>query len=266
MKRHNFESAYIKLLVYGASGVGKTRLCGTFDQDERTARALILNAAGNPITLRDNSPPPIVFDVTSFSDVSEVINFLRAPKPDHPFRKRYDIPPDVNFKTVVVDTITELQRIIVYEVAGLPYDVGSSGPIDLTQSPITRLADWNLILSRMLSLVSVLVQLPLHVVITAQERLITNETDSISSYVPMIQGAAQVHIPAYMNIVGRLVRRVRLPDGSVASSEDTGTRRTASVLFTESGGRYYAKNQYDPEIPRELVDPTATKLLRRSEK
>jgi len=39
MKRHNFETAYIKLLVYGASGVGKTRLCGTFDQDERTARA-----------------------------------------------------------------------------------------------------------------------------------------------------------------------------------------------------------------------------------
>jgi hypothetical protein len=250
------------MLVYGNTGVGKTRFVGTFDDDPRTERVLILNSAGNPTSLRGAARPPYVFDVTSLRDIAEVIDFLRDQSPERPFRKKYNIPADVVFRTVAVDTLTELQRMIVCEVGGVPYDLTSANVLDVDVSPQLQIQGWGQVLGRTLNAVSLLVQLPMHVIFTAQERAVVNDqTGVVTSYGPILQGAAIVYVPALVNLVVRIVRRVVLDGGKVVSQEDPAQRKIASVMYFEGAGQCVAKNQLDPRLGVSMIDPTAKKIL-----
>jgi len=250
------------MLVYGPAGSGKTRFGGTLNLDERTAPVLFLNAVGNPVSLRDYDPQPYVVDVESLRDVSYIFNFLRTQRPDHPFRQQLNIPEDVVFKSVVLDTLTEMHRMITCEVAGMPYefytrDLSSETPVDFSESPKLEYSHWQQVLTRTLNVVSLFLRLPMHVVLIAQENRLTDEEGKEIGFEPLFQGQSRRYVPTWAEIVAHIQRRssmVETPGGTMR-------RRTISVMRFSASDKYYAKNQVSIALGKEMEQPTVTKIL-----
>lgn len=262
MRQSNLDVPLLRMLVYGAPGTGKTRFIGTFDDVEDTRRVLILNAMGNPSVLASRPERPFVFDVSSLADVSRVVEFFSRGQPaDHPFRSQFEIPREVRFNTIAIDTLTELQQIIVYESAGVPYDVGV-GVRDLSVIPELTRASWGGVLMRTTNVVRYLCQLPVHVVFVTQERAVVDERlGQVVGYAPALQGASAVYVPAVANLVGRMVRRVS-DAGRTVAREDPEGGRTVSVLFLDGAGMTQAKNQLGVNLGSKIIDPKAETFIK----
>ena len=75
MKRHNL-TPYVRLFLYGHSGAGKTTLCGTAADSDKTGPVLHLNAAGNPVSAAKAGYDHI-FDLNKgMSDLWNIHQFL----------------------------------------------------------------------------------------------------------------------------------------------------------------------------------------------
>jgi len=247
----------LRILPYGQPGTGKTGFCGTFDQDERTARTLFLNAAGNPIRIMKQEPAPIVLDIESIKDFNLVYSFISGGQnKEHKFRELYEIEPEITFKTVVIDTITEVQRMINLDLMGI-------GMANFNEEAVMRIQDWGTSLTKVINLVNLFYSLPVHVIITAQERAEIDDATSRINYKPYLQGQAVDIAPAYAEIIGRMRRMIRGPQtGSPAIAEEASTDSDiVTVMYFESAGKYMAKNQVDLRIGKHMANPSATKIL-----
>jgi hypothetical protein len=264
MKRNDLQSLYLRMLVYGLGGSGKTGFAGTWDTDRRTARCFYINAAGNPVRLRHQTPAPYVFDVETLNDLGGCWDFLRDQRPDNKFREKYSIPPDVVFQSVVIDTITEIQRIIIAELAGRPY-IASCVPmrtrVDMNDAHVTNPGEWGVILQRTINVVNLFYQLPMHVLLTSQERGDFDDAGKLVRYSPALQGQSSEQVPSYAEIVGRMVRRARRPDDNALVAVESTSGDSVGVLQLAQAGKTSAKNQVDVRIPKEVADPTITKIL-----
>lgn len=94
--RGTIKSNGIKCLVYGASGVGKTRLCAT------APKPLIISAEGGLLSLYDEEIP--CYEVNSVAQINEILSILKSSK------KIKD-----NVKTVCFDSLTEIGEIVLEE-------------------------------------------------------------------------------------------------------------------------------------------------------
>jgi hypothetical protein len=81
----------IKMVLYGRSGVGKTVFASTLPNP------LILAAESGTASIRDRMKDVTIIDVTSYDDVLLALEFLRKDTQNR-------------FKSVVIDSISELQR------------------------------------------------------------------------------------------------------------------------------------------------------------
>ena len=87
------EGAGVKVLCYGNSGIGKTRLCAT------APAPLILSAEGGMLSLREYDIPVVVIDsVETLLSVNEWC---------------YTSPDANNFQTICLDTISEIAEVIL---------------------------------------------------------------------------------------------------------------------------------------------------------
>jgi phage nucleotide-binding protein len=83
----------IKVLVYGISGAGKTRLCATTDQP-----ALIISAESGLLSLRDHDIA--VIDVASIEDVREAYDYVTSKEGQ-------------KFAWVCLDSISEIAEVVL---------------------------------------------------------------------------------------------------------------------------------------------------------
>src|ERR1700748_466992 len=84
------------LMVYGNSGVGKTRLTGSADDVPELRKVLHLDIEGGTMSLRDAHPTVDVIRIQNFNDLKTVYEALR--NPGH------------GYSTVVVDSVNEMQK------------------------------------------------------------------------------------------------------------------------------------------------------------
>lgn len=84
----------LKVLVYGQSGAGKTRLCATTDQP-----TVIISAEAGLLSLRDTDIP--VIEVTSIEDVHEAYRFVTQAQEAKDFR------------WVCLDSISEIAEVVL---------------------------------------------------------------------------------------------------------------------------------------------------------
>ena len=87
----NIASKYVKILVHGPAGSGKTRLCGTTG-----GKTLIINAEGSLLSLRGQSID--VFTVKSLVDVRTIYEYLLT---------------DTVFDWVCLDSISEVAEVVL---------------------------------------------------------------------------------------------------------------------------------------------------------
>lgn len=187
MKSLSETPMYVKMLVYGDSGVGKTWLSCTAPEP-----LLILSdwAVARP-TLerlrRDKGIDPMTIFVNSWDDFMDAYAYAAS---------------NVGkYKTVVVDSLTDLNTRAMREVlATATTRRNTHDPDQLEQS------DWGKVANRTLYAVELFRDLPCDVVMTALAQEIKNEMFTAPLVAPK---SAQKRLPAYFNAVGYLVAEQR---------------------------------------------------------
>lgn len=265
----------LRSLIYGDSGSGKTYLVGTATCDERSRPLLVLNARGQPITLRLFSSPPLVIDVSEMSDFNAPYEWIMAGqewKWIEQYRKvgkgsRAQFASAVydyfegepgSFKAVSVDSVTWVQRVSLSQIAGnqtvMPGDMPAR----------TQIQHWGQTLAQLTNLCDLYFQLPVHVIITALTRHDRIEAMGQTMFYPFLWGQSSLEIPSLAELVGRL-----MPLESVDASTAMAFRKDVptewanawNVLLTKGGRNYMAKWQGVLNNPEAMLDPTVAKLL-----
>jgi hypothetical protein len=95
-------SQWINLLVYGKSGLGKTTLAGSADAVPEMRPVLFIDVEGGTESLRHSYPNVSVVRVTSWQEMTNLFNVLRR--------------GNSGFNTVVLDSLTEIQKFNMYEI------------------------------------------------------------------------------------------------------------------------------------------------------
>lgn len=264
------QEPYLKALIYGNSGSGKTYLIGTFMGDERSSPVLVLNAGGQPITFRLFDRPPLVLTVETTKDFNEPYKWILAGQPYEyiesattPFAKAvlyYFGACDANsFKTIAIDSVTHVQRI------GLRGITGSTNVLPGDVPPQTKIQDWGRALAQLTNLADLYYQLPLHVIITALQR--HNEVPTLGDlmFYPFIWGQSALEVPSHAELVGRLLPIASLRQRQIAALEADKKKdelaNARNILLTRGGRNYDAKWQGITNAPDFVLAPTATNLL-----
>lgn len=240
--------------MFGAGGTGKSTLIATFDDALDGDRVLILEAGGNPISIMDREPEPLVVTLETTSDLDRIYAFLLNQNPNHPLRQDLGIGPDVRIGAVAFDTVTELQLIIMDEL------------LNIKQKPTgfrkVQIQEWGDITGNTIHIIRMFRSLPLHLIVACQERHEYDDLTELTNSVPMIRGQGGEAIPAYADLACRLVRKpYREPPKPGQTRTTGGKAEVKTVAFFEPGTTWFAKNQAAPGLLTELVDPTGGKIL-----
>lgn len=275
-------SLLLRALFYGASGSGKTRLIGTATENDATWPLLVLNARGQPISLRFFERRPLVLEVEELTDLNDPHEWISNGQPWEPVARalanRNAPPRPVNpfyaavgdffggvqgrFSCIAIDSVTHIQTRVGDRVAG------NKGTPPGEMPPAVAGFDMFRQMLRMTTNISDLFyQLPIHVIITALERHNEMPTLGITKYYPMLWGQSSLEVPSHAELVGRLLSLKELPGGLRQATEKREgkdvIRDAFNILLTSNARDYIAKWQGLEEQPDYLVEPTITKILDR---
>jgi len=156
----------VKALVYGASGSGKTSFAGTAKD------ALFLSAEGGLLSLAEKAVSYV--DIHSLRDLEEALVFLQK----NPSK----------FKTVIIDSISEINDIIMNE-------------IERRTGRKMQIQDFGELSQKIKSLLRRFRDLDMHVLFLALEKSLT-DNDKVIKVVPEVSGKAATGIAQFMDIVG----------------------------------------------------------------
>lgn len=253
MRKSDLTQPYVKMLLYGVPGSYKTRTASSAALDPRSGPVLQLNVGGNPASISDYPQKPDVFDIESLTDFNQVYDWLAKGQPEgHLFVQNTGVKP--GYKTVIVDTLTDVQRMSFNKVIGVAAEPG-------TIPKNSELQHFNSVLGHMVNFNKLFSSLPMHVIVTAQERTDKDEQTGGTMQAPFIWGQSMVEVCGYYYIVGRMVHRANMGTGMLKVLEDaTGGQKFTHVMLLQPSGKYVAKDQYGKLGPF-IAAPTMTRIL-----
>jgi hypothetical protein len=168
IKTYKPQGHYVKALIYGPSGAGKTVFGST------APRPIFASAESGLLSIAEKAPSYV--DIRSFADLQNLLSFLR--KDGH------------DFKTVIIDSISEINEIIKQE-------------IEKKTGKALESRDWDDLSKKLRSILRAFRDLPMHVLFISLEKAEKDE-DKIVKIVPLLNGKAATEVASYMDIVGYL--------------------------------------------------------------
>lgn len=242
------EAQYLRMLVYGEAGSGKTWFCASGALDELTAPVLFLAYRGQVSSVRSNplfmealdDGRLVILELEKYKELSYVYSWLERGRGSN---ENFDeLFPDEMPKTIAVDSLTELQRSEVMRRAGNP-----PGKF-LTEIEPPQIQHWGSLLNQFTLLAHLFYNLPYHVVFTGLEsvdygKAPVGEMPPITGYRVALQGQAKRQFPAYALVVMRLERaapNVKAFCRGLTRGRRSKTKEQTSVL---------PPKVFDPTIP-----------------
>lgn len=95
-------SQYLNMLIYGHSGVGKTRLAASAAAVEELSPVLFIDIEGGTMSIRDVYPDVDRVRVKSMMDMQNTYQAIRDGK--------------LEYKTIVLDSLTEIQKFSMLQI------------------------------------------------------------------------------------------------------------------------------------------------------
>lgn len=225
------EQAYLKALVYGPHGQGKTHLLGTAQLDARTRPMLLIDWEGNTETLAG-----LDIDVAvcrTWQDMNEVYAMLT--QTNH------------GYKSVGIDSLTELNLYALITEMNRQVALGGKGRD--TQPDAAQIQDYGVTLVQMRRLLRNMRDLPMHVIFTAlDDSDVTPREGTVK--LPMMVGKMRQEVGALMSVVGYL-----------AIEESDGKINRTLLLHSIPKYRVKVRTGWGMEIPETLDNPTVGKIL-----
>ena len=230
---------HANVLVYGEAGVGKTVFASTAPRP-----ILWLESEGGTHSIGDKKDIDVV-RVKTLEDYRQVLRYLHQ-NPD-------------NYKTVVLDSLTETQALILKEIMRAAV---ASEPSRDEFAPL--FAEWGRLAGVMREIIRSFRDLPMNTVFTALTREDTDEMTGRTKVRPRLQPAVADEIPGFMDAMGYLA--VSTPKkgevGAKGVEEDEDGVSVVRNLLLVPTGKYAAKLRAPKgsNPPSHLADPTFEKV------
>lgn len=221
---------FVNLILYAESGTGKTVLAGSADAVEGMSPVLIADVEGGTFSLRSFYPNVRSVRITKWEHIVELYNELR--RGDHPF------------KTVVIDSLTELQKVSMNTIMN---DTVAKDPERDPEVPSVR--EWGKNGEQIRRVVRAFRDLPMNTIFTA---LVSDDRDPKTgkvTYRPSLPGKLAKEVPGYVDLCLFMYRK-ELPD----PNED-GKTINSRLLLSSATEQYVCKDRSN-NLPPVLQEPT----------
>lgn len=246
---------YIKILIYGEPGVGKTRLAGSSADVPEMNDVLYLDVESGSETLREMWPNMPLVRVSTFRQIARVHEFLVRhcqARDDGDTTKLKELQdrvmgpdsmnPPYQFRTVVIDSLSEAQKLNMYLLLNM--EVDERAAIDQEFQP-PEFAEWNKTTEMTRHLVRSFKNLPMHVIFVSGDKEDEGKKTTISFPKELAKS-----LPGFVDAVGYYAAEVKPKEG--------GGRDVERRLYLEAGRRFVAKHRFGSTAVPEgfLINPT----------
>lgn len=221
-------SQYHRLLIYGEPGTGKTVLLGT------APNSLMLEADRGDVSAAVRGSAAMKWPVSDWENIYDAFYYLR------------DGGGCKEFQWVTFDTVTMFQD---RGLDAIMEDLVAKKPHRQMWAPDK--GEYGQNMNRLLRFIRELVDLPIHVAVTAH---IMQDTDHEGEYrfMPAVQGKnMSAKLCSHFSLIGHMSMQV------VENQE-------VPVFSTRKDGKYYSKDRYG--VIGRMKDPTVPKIVSRIEK
>jgi hypothetical protein len=255
VKTHRAER-FLKLLVYGDYGVGKTTLCASAQDVPGMANALIIDAEAGDLSLSSRNDVDSI-RITKFDTIARIYEFLRL---HVRFRDEGNegelirletrlrgapVQKATIYRTIIVDSLSEVQKFAMYKSLGS--DIGTVKLDDDASKP--EYGDWNTQLELIRRLVRAFRDLPMNVIFVASEKVAEDDRKRMIRR-PNFTGSIEREIPGFFDVVGYLM--------AAPGAEGTIARR----LYISPGQQFLAKNRFNRPDIQFLENPKMSDLYK----
>jgi hypothetical protein len=234
VQRVQERSAFLNMLIYGDSGVGKTTLAGSADALPSMRPVLFIDIEGGTESLRRTYPDVEEVRVTTWKEMQEVYSVLYDGKHE--------------YRTVVLDSLTEIQKFSMYQIM-----------FDLVQRKeeadpdIPSVREWGKNIEQVRRFVRGFRDLQMHTIFTALVKSDKDAKTGIVTMKPYLSGKLADEIAGFLDIVVYYYVKA-LP---LAESGESENRR---LLLTQKTEQQIAKDR-SGLLPLVVEEPTMTKLF-----
>lgn len=230
---------HVNLLVYGNSGVGKTRLLGTSDDCEPMRKVVFLDLEGGAFSLRATNPDVDVVRIPNWASLVEVLQELRA--------------GNHGYNTVVIDSLTEVQKYNLYYVLGLRVEEAEAKE-KIADPDIADMRAWQRNSEHMRKVVRAFRDLPMNALFTALVREDKNPQSGAVKLLPSLSGKLASEVAAFLDVVVYMYKKeVDVPDGEVT------VKVNKRLLLTSATENVVAKDRSD-NLPVVIENPSMPNL------
>lgn len=219
---------FINIILYGDSGVGKTRLAATAADVPEMSPVLFLDIEGGVKSIRHLYPDMAVIRITSFDKLQKAYDALFEGK--HPF------------KTVVVDSITETQKFGMYGIMEKAVAKEPNRDPDLP-----GIGEWGKNTEQMRKFIRAFRDIPnVNTIFTALRMDDRNPRTGVTTTLPSLSGKLAKEVSALVDEV--LYYYIKAVDGQYKR-----------LLLSAKTEEIVAKDRSD-NLPTVVVDPTMQTL------
>jgi len=231
IKRVGVDAAFLKILVYGKSGVGKTVFSST------APKPLFINADRSLLSVADKKVDAI--DLNNFLGMNEIFWYLQSGK--HPY------------KTVVLDGFGEIQKKSMDTILRNVVKAKPSRDPDIPSKN-----DWGKNTEQLRKVVRAFRDLPMHVIFTCLERVEKDENDIIESVSPAVTPRLGDDLESSVDIIGYLFVQ-SVSKGSTEKGSET-EKKVVRRLLVQPFGKFLAKDR-SGTLGDVIDEPTFPKIL-----
>jgi len=249
---------YLKGIIYGEYGVGKTTLAASAVTVPDMKDVLFIDVEAGDLSI-DHFEDIDVITPTSFRQFAHVHKFLRnhcklRDKKDEDSQQRLlelerylkdddTIQTPRHYKTVIIDSLSEVQKLGMYSLLGIDL---STYTLDI-QPDSPEWGEWGTNTEQIRLLIRLFRNLPMNVIIVCGPRT-SEDNKNRTNYVPGLSKALSKEVQGFVDFVGFYV-------GGVTGDGDFMRR-----LWLTPGDTFDAKNRFNSFEDRHIDNPTMRDL------
>lgn len=265
-KEDREKARYLKIMIYGDYGVGKTWLAGTAVAVPQMQDVLVISAESGELTydtsddfdfsqidsaqVKDYNAAAKTFEYLKKhcalrDDYSEEgVQKLKELEAEYRGCKVEDIQEPKRYRTVIVDSLTEVNAYCMNQLLGINASTGLQ-----EETSTAEFKEYKMQNSMVLRLVRSFRDLPMHVIFIAARQYDKDDAQRMI-FMPDLTGKLAGQVQGFLDIVGYLV---------IGQNEQGKTVRQLNV---QPGQRWSAKNRLSNYKKPHWQDPTMEQILK----